>query len=150
MKKQRDWLDREHLANRPKNCLRAAGYENKDQVWHDFQHNRKKLAMMPQLGDWSMGQIEKWLRNYEPKQYYAPNVVGAFVPLPPNQGDLFAQPSQDAFDMMAEWVEKVGMTLDANTAMLRDLHTRITHLEEMLSTNRKIREFEAMLKSWEK
>lgn len=150
MKKQKDWLHKEHLANRPKNCLRAAGYENKDQVWHDFKHNPLKLANLPQLGDWSMAQIEKWIRTYEPKQHYAPNVVGAYVPLAPAQGDLFQQPSGDTFDLLAEWVEKLGMATDANTNMLRELHERITNIEKKLDASRKIREFEDLLASWSK
>jgi len=174
MAKIEDWLTKERVCNRVKNCLRAEGYPNKDVVWHVFHLNPKALMRMPQFGDYSMAQLEKWLRNYEPKQAYVHNGKHTQIfnhdDLSPVQDELFTQPPKksrideliekwdapeeqprepDSFDLIAEWMEKAATAIDLNTKTLQSMNTRVAHIEDMLEKSKKLNEFQALIKRWE-
>jgi hypothetical protein len=140
----KDWLDKERVSNRVKNCLRSAGYETKDLVWHDFHHNPKKLLRIEQFGDLSMANTEKWLRGYVPKAIY-PKSPDA----PPKQEELFTEPTPDVFDFLLEWMEKAATAIDLNTKTLIEINARVAHVEDMLAKSKKLNEFQALLKRWE-
>jgi hypothetical protein len=150
MARIKDWLSKERVSNRVKNCLRAAGYKSKDLVWHEFHHNPKKLLWIPQFGELSMANTEKWLRGYVPKAIYPTDKVAEVIPV---QQTIFEQIAEferepDSFDLIADWMGKAATAIDINTKLLQSLDGRIANIEQAIVANKRLNDLNALLKSW--
>jgi hypothetical protein len=153
MARIKDWLSKERVSNRVKNCLRAEGYKSKDLVWHDFHNHPKKLVLsIPQFGDISMAHTEKWLRGYVPTKLYT-TVAGEAVEVTPAQQTIFEQIAEferepDSFDLIADWMGKAATAIDINTKLLQALDGRIANIEQAIVANKRLNDLNALLKSW--
>jgi hypothetical protein len=150
MAKIKDWLTKERVSNRIKNRLREEGYTSKDMVWHTFHNHPKELMRIPQFGDVSMANLEKWLRGYTPTTLYTPDTTLKS----PKQQSIFEQMDEfvrepDSFDLIAEWMEKAATAIDLNTKTLQEMNKRVAHIEDMLEKSKKLNEFQALIKRWE-